>query len=141
MLLRREIRWKRIGSGRCRCRQLSWSVSYPCNRRWERLDGVCGWTSRSRTREWPPLDSRLWLLLLLLHRHAIICDGVAVPSRTIRLRSRVIKCELQPDLSSVLSLTRQSLPYIVCTSARNNDCTQIDECLSDEICFLVLAED
>lgn len=128
--LNRKIWRHRVGSGRCR--QLSGSVSYSRGGSRERFDRSC---HRSRTREWPSLDLRL------LHDHAaILRRGNARPSRPVRFGSRVVVCELQPDLASVFALARQPLPYIVLAASGNDNTGQVDERLADQFRLLVFAK-
>ena len=133
-LLQRKVWWHRVRYGRCR--QLSGSIAHSRGRSWERLDRVCSrahWSRRAR--KWPSLDP--WLL----HDHrAIFRRGNARPSRSVRFRSRIVVCELQPDLASVFSLACQPLPYIVLAASRNDNSGQVDKRLADQIRLLVFAE-
>lgn len=82
-------------------------------------------------RQWSSLD----LPMSRGSRLSISC-GIAV-----RLRPRIVVCQLDADLARVFPFAVQSLPQIALASSRHNDVLQGDQGFSNQIRLLVLAED
>lgn len=62
--------------------------------------------------------------------------------RALWLWPGVVVCELNSQLSGVFALAVQPLPEIALASARHQNLIQVDQCLANQICrLLVLAED
>ena len=78
--------------------------------------------------------------------HALLCRCVlfvrhTLPSRSLRLRSRVVVRNFHSDLASIFALAVQALPHITLTTSRYNNVIQADPRLAHQVRPLVFAED
>lgn len=83
----------------------------------------------------PPLDlayAPILRLKLVCNRHDL--------GLFLRLLSRVVVCQLDPDLASVFPFAVQTLPQIVLPTTRHHDVVQSHPGFADEVGALVLAE-
>lgn len=53
----------------------------------------------------------------------------------------VVVSELDPDLTGILALAGQVMPQVVLATARDNNVTQVDPCLSYQVGLLIVVED
>lgn len=145
-MLRSHHVWRQRIRSR-RSSQLSGAMSRSGSRMWEVLDVFGGWdTGRrrrmrrgshgSRSRQRPSLDLRLGHDRTIFRGSNTLC-----PLPSLRLRSRIVVCELQSDLPSVFPFASQALPNVILAASRNDDVAQIKESLANQFCLLVLCED
>lgn len=62
-------------------------------------------------------------------------------SRALWLWSRIVKCDFKTNFTGVLALAGKALPNVALTTASNDDTLQINPCLSNQICSLIIRKD
>lgn len=83
----------------------------------------------------------LGYLVLSGQRVTVGVKGLGLGGGFLGLGTGVVVGNLNPDLTGVLALAGEVLPEIVLTAAGDDDVAQVDPCLSDQFCLLVVIED
>lgn len=68
-------------------------------------------------------------------------NGLGLGDGFLGLWARVVVRDLNPDFTGVLALAGEILPEIVLATTGDDDVAQVDPCLSNQFCLLVVVED
>ena len=69
------------------------------------------------------------------------CCLLWLDDRSIRFGTVVVVSDFESNLAGILASTGEVLPHVVLAASGDNDTLEIDPCLSDQVCLLVIGED